>query len=161
MPWNFRAMPPLIWPLKKLVVPCSGATVSVARAPELITLPVAAEARALPPSPAMVRLWPLRSNLPVSMGEMMIWLLVMALVSPVFRLPLTVKVLLLGRLLWPANCTVPSLICIVRRFAVTGAMTLLLAVTGEINRVPGPDLVKLVAVKLPDRVDVPVWPSRT
>ena len=95
------------------------------------------------------------------MGEMMIWLLVMALVSPVFRLPLTVKVLLLGRLLWPANCTVPSLICIVRRFAVTGAMTLLLAVTGEINRVPGPDLVKLVAVKLPDRVDVPVWPSRT
>ena len=26
---------------------------------------------------------------------------------------------------------------------------------------PGPDLVRLVAVKLPEMVEVPVWPSRT
>ena len=81
-------MLPLIWPLKTLVVPCCGATVSVAREPELMTLPVAADAAALPPSPAMVRLWPLRSNLPVSIGEMMIWLLVVELYRAV---PVTVE----------------------------------------------------------------------
>ena len=29
------------------------------------------------------------------------------------------------------------------------------------SSVPGPDLVKLVAVRLPESVDGPVWPSRT
>ena len=89
------------------------------------------------------------------LGTLTVLLLVLVVALIAATLPLEV---LLGRLVWPANCTVPSLICIVRRLARVGAMTLLVP---EISRVPPPDLTKLDEVIPPENCEAPVWPPRT
>src|ERR1700761_9105988 len=108
------------------------ARVKVEAAPELVKLPV-------PVRPPIVSDWPFMSNVPLSMGEMLI------------KPPL-------GRLAWLATVTVPWLMARERRPADVGAMTLFVPVMA---RLPAPDLVKFVAVKLPESVEFPVWPPRT